>query len=79
MNKFTLLFTFFYIHVKCMYECLLLSGFTLQPKLTMPKCQKNVDYFLEACRKLGVDRVCKNKYIDSSLKALFPVNYRSSL
>lgn len=26
------------------------------PKLTMPKCQKNVDYFLEACRKLGVDR-----------------------
>lgn len=26
------------------------------PKLTMPKCQKNVDYFLEACRKLGVDK-----------------------
>ena len=23
----------------------------------MPKCQKNVDYFLEACRKLGVDKV----------------------
>ncbi|XP_073255042.1 leucine-rich repeat and calponin homology domain-containing protein 1-like [Porites lutea] len=30
------------------------------PKLTMPKCQKNVDYFLEACRKLGVtkDKLC---------------------
>lgn len=26
------------------------------PKLTMPKCQKNVDYFLDACKKLGVDR-----------------------
>ena len=24
----------------------------------MPKCQKNVDYFLEACRKLGVNKVC---------------------
>ncbi|XP_001632727.3 leucine-rich repeat and calponin homology domain-containing protein 2 [Nematostella vectensis] len=26
------------------------------PKLTMTKCMKNVDYFLEACKKLGVDR-----------------------
>jgi len=23
----------------------------------MPKCQKNVDYFLDACKKLGVGRV----------------------
>jgi len=29
----------------------------------MPKCQKNVDYFLEACRKLGVDKVSR-LYID---------------
>ncbi|XP_067055560.1 leucine-rich repeat and calponin homology domain-containing protein 1-like isoform X1 [Acropora muricata] len=30
------------------------------PKLTMPKCQKNVDYFLDACKKLGVgrDKLC---------------------
>ena len=34
----------------------------LQPKLTMPKCQKNVDYFLEACRKLGVTKVNKDVF-----------------
>jgi len=28
-----------------------------QPKLPMTKCQKNVDSFLEACRKLGVSKV----------------------
>jgi len=38
----------------------MLFVFAFQPKLTMPKCQKNVDYFLEACRKLGVDRVRMN-------------------
>ncbi|XP_065644574.1 DISP complex protein LRCH3 isoform X3 [Hydra vulgaris] len=27
------------------------------PKLTMPKCQMNVDAFLDACRKVGVERV----------------------
>ena len=26
------------------------------PKLTMPKCQMNVDAFLDACRKLGVNK-----------------------
>lgn len=30
---------------------------SLQPKLTMTKCSKNVDSFLEACRKLGVTKV----------------------
>lgn len=28
-----------------------------QPKLTLAKCRKNVENFLEACRKLGVHRV----------------------
>ncbi|KAF3421390.1 hypothetical protein E2986_10723 [Frieseomelitta varia] len=27
----------------------------LQPKLTMARCRRNVDNFLEACRKIGVD------------------------
>ena len=27
------------------------------PKLTMPKCQMNVDAFLDACRKIGVNKV----------------------
>lgn len=31
--------------------------FLLQPKLTMARCRRNVDNFLEACRKIGVDEV----------------------
>jgi hypothetical protein len=27
------------------------------PKLTMARCRRNVDNFLEACRKIGVDEV----------------------
>lgn len=29
----------------------------LQPKLTMAKCRKNVENFLDACRKIGVGKV----------------------
>lgn len=29
----------------------------LQPKLTMARCRRNVDNFLDACRKIGVDEV----------------------
>lgn len=28
-----------------------------QPKLTMARCRRNVDNFLEACRKIGVEEV----------------------
>lgn len=28
-----------------------------QPKLSMAKCRRNVENFLEACRKIGVDKV----------------------
>lgn len=31
----------------------------LQPKLTMAKCRKNVENFLDACRKIGVGKVKK--------------------
>ena len=31
---------------------------SFQPKLTMPKCQMNVDAFLDACRRIGVEKVC---------------------
>ena len=31
--------------------------FSLQPKLTMAKCRKNVENFLDACRKIGVGKV----------------------
>ena len=33
--------------------------FSFQPKLTPAKCRRNVDNFLEACRKIGVHRVSK--------------------
>lgn len=35
----------------------LIIKFSLQPKLTMARCRRNVDNFLEACRKIGVDEV----------------------
>lgn len=35
----------------------LLLPFLLQPKLTMAKCRRNVENFLEACRKIGVPQV----------------------
>ncbi|GAA6070922.1 DISP complex protein LRCH3 isoform X1 [Tachysurus ichikawai] len=31
------------------------------PKLTMAKCRRNVENFLEACRKIGVPQVSVNK------------------
>lgn len=30
---------------------------SLQPKLTMAKCRRNVENFLEACRRIGVPQV----------------------
>lgn len=30
---------------------------SLQTKLTMARCRRNVDNFLEACRRIGVDEV----------------------
>ena len=29
----------------------------LQPKLTLAKCRRNVENFLDACRRIGVDHV----------------------
>ena len=40
----------------------------------MPKCQKNVDYFLEACRKLGVDKVSR-LYLDSLHSTVLDIYY----
>lgn len=34
--------------------------FIPQPKLTMARCRRNVDNFLEACRKIGVEEVGAN-------------------
>lgn len=33
-----------------------------QPKLPMARCRKNVDNFLEACRKIGVEEVRLKSY-----------------
>lgn len=36
--------------------------FLSQPKLTMARCRRNVDNFLEACRKIGVEEVGSNNH-----------------
>lgn len=37
-------------------------NFMLQPKLTMARCRRNVDNFLEACRRIGVEEVSINYF-----------------
>ena len=37
-------------------------SFLHQPKLTMARCRRNVDNFLEACRKIGVEEVGTNTH-----------------
>lgn len=39
-------------------------AYQMQPKLTMARCRRNVDNFLDACRRIGVDEV-------SSMRLLF--------
>lgn len=34
-----------------------------QPKLTLAKCRRNVDNFLDACRKIGVDQVSPGLFL----------------
>lgn len=34
-----------------------LFSVTSQPKLSMAKCRRNVENFLDACKKLGVSQV----------------------
>lgn len=44
--------------INCKKMFLLLSLYLyFQPKLTMARCRRNVDNFIEACRKIGVDEV----------------------
>lgn len=46
--------------IKCEYFVNFLTNcilFLFQSKLTMARCRRNVDNFLEACRKIGVDEV----------------------
>ena len=42
-----------------------------QPKLTMPKCQMNVDAFLDACRRIGVEKVRA-----IHIKAWYPLGHK---
>ncbi|XP_035782595.1 leucine-rich repeat and calponin homology domain-containing protein-like isoform X2 [Anopheles albimanus] len=56
------------------------------PKLTMARCRRNVDYFLDACRKIGVDEelICSCQDIvpsattDSTLTALEASNSKEA-
>ncbi|XP_049534990.1 leucine-rich repeat and calponin homology domain-containing protein isoform X2 [Anopheles darlingi] len=56
------------------------------PKLTMARCRRNVDYFLDACRKIGVDEelICSCQDIvpsataDSTLTALEDSNKKEA-
>lgn len=41
--------------------------FVLQPKLSMAKCRRNVENFLEACRKMGVPEVISKFKCKSAL------------
>uniref|UniRef100_A0A182W8P1 Calponin-homology (CH) domain-containing protein n=1 Tax=Anopheles minimus TaxID=112268 RepID=A0A182W8P1_9DIPT len=45
------------------------------PKLTMARCRRNVDYFLDACRKIGVDEelICSCQDIVPSTMAEAPL------
>lgn len=36
--------------------------FSFQPKLTMARCRRNVDNFLDACRKIGVEEVIIDRF-----------------
>jgi Calponin homology (CH) domain len=48
----------FKLQLKFLNEFLkLFVFFIFKPKLTMARCRRNVDNFLEACRKIGVDEV----------------------
>jgi hypothetical protein len=44
--------------------------FIPQPKLTMARCRRNVDNFLEACRKIGVEEVGANGHYSSVMSML---------
>lgn len=48
--------------------------FLYQPKLTMARCRRNVDNFLEACRKIGVEEVGANShyFFEHATCCLFP-------
>lgn len=49
--------------------------FISQPKLTMARCRRNVDNFLEACRKIGVDevshRIDQRIFVDQFFRKFF--------
>uniref|UniRef100_A0A7N8YHA8 Leucine-rich repeats and calponin homology (CH) domain containing 3 n=1 Tax=Mastacembelus armatus TaxID=205130 RepID=A0A7N8YHA8_9TELE len=42
------------------------------PKLTMAKCRRNVENFLEACRKIGVPQVTHRTGADCRKRLMFP-------
>ena len=51
----------------CITTLILMTPFCIfsflhQPKLTMARCRRNVDNFLEACRKIGVEEVGTNMH-----------------
>lgn len=47
--------------------------FLSQPKLTMARCRRNVDNFLEACRKIGVEEVgSNNRFFEHASCCLAP-------
>lgn len=41
--------------------------FIFQPKLSMARCRRNVDNFIEACRKIGVEEVSRNSFFGAGL------------
>ena len=46
--------------------CATLISSPWQPKLSMAKCRRNVENFLEACRRMGVEQV-SNVCLESSI------------
>ena len=45
------------LKIKYIYIYLYMCCLCLQPKLSMAKCRRNVENFLDACRRIGVPEV----------------------
>lgn len=51
---------FFFFFAVCDLSSSSFGSSSLQPKLSMAKCRRNVENFLDACKKIGVPQVSQS-------------------